>query len=190
MAFNPNNLKLVHTLGSPFADDPPDAEKYYAAIGRVMVLWGRFEQNLEDVISALGFIPRAPRLSNGRPRNFKKKVERLKELCRETPALKHLYVAACAFSSKALLAGQKRHALVHSNWQGFVPNAVEPAMKFANIIWDGDTARPMKRDVPLKELDALLAAIQELNGDAVNFYRVLVQLSARAPGGDLRALQD
>ena len=32
MAFNPNNLVKVFQDGNPFADNPPDAEAYYAAI--------------------------------------------------------------------------------------------------------------------------------------------------------------
>src|SRR6185369_16626367 len=102
-------------------------------------------------ILRMGLIPKAPKPKGGRPRNFRKKVKRLKELCRDMPRLKHLHQTAREFSPKVLLAGQKRHALVHSNWQSFVLGAAEPTVRFANVIWDGDDATPMKRDVPLSE---------------------------------------
>lgn len=42
MAFDPNNLVKVFEAGNPFRTDPPDAESYYAAIGRIAVMrWSR-----------------------------------------------------------------------------------------------------------------------------------------------------
>ncbi|MCH8212570.1 MAG: hypothetical protein IIC54_00705 [Proteobacteria bacterium] len=182
MAFDPNSMFLVHTTGSPFADEPPDSDAYYAAIGRLMVLWGRFEQNLENVVQDMSSTPGAPKPPSGRPRSYKKKVEHLKLYCRDTPCLTPLLEYAREFSSRALLIGPKRHEIVHANWQGFIANAPELTVKFANIRWEGERSKRTKRDIPISELSTLTSQIHTLNGDAMNFMRLTIELSGQQGG--------
>ncbi len=139
MAFNPKNLVKVFEAGDPFRNDPPDAESYYAAIGRIVAIWGRFEQMLEQSISMMSVLSDAPKPNEPPQVSYKRKLGQMKVLCRDTPSLNHIHDAVRTFASTAKILGNKRHELTHANWQGFSKKAPEPTVIFSNISWD--TAR-------------------------------------------------
>ena len=163
MAFNPNNLVKVFQAGNPFADDPPNVEAYYAAIGRIVVLWGRFEQMLEQTISMMGHVPDAVTPQKPMPVAFKSKLGLLKELCRDTPSLNYIHDDARVFASAAAILAPRRNELTHANWQGFSHNASELTVIFTNIQWNETADHYDKKPVPLSMLETLLADIAELN---------------------------
>ena len=166
MAFNPKNLVKVFQAGNPFYDDPPDADAYYAAIGRIVVLWGRFEQMLEQTISMMGQMPDAAIPQKSPPGPFTDKLRRLKELCRDTPSLKYIHDDAREFASAAAILAPRRHGLTHANWQGFNPNATEPTVTFTNIQWNENTGDYYdKQPIPLSDLETLLDDIAQLSAD-------------------------
>ncbi len=184
MAFNPNNLVKVFQAGNPFADDPPNAEAYYAAIGRIVVIWGRFEQMLEQTISMMGHVPDAVTPQKPPPVAFVRKLDRLKELCRDTPSLNCVHDDARAFASAAAILAPRRHGLTHANWQGFNRNASEPTVTFTNIQWSANAGDYDRHPVPLSELDTLLADIVQLNASLFDkvfkeVARILVQESRK-----------
>ena len=183
MAFNPKNLVKVFQRGNPFDDDPPDADAYYAAIGRIVVLWGRFEQLLEQTISMMGRAPDAVS-PKAPPVAFTAKLVRLKELCRDTPSLNHIHEDARVFASAAAILAPKRNGLTHANWQGFNTNVTEPTVTFTNIQWNENAGEYEKQPVPLSDLEKLLADIAQLNTDLFDkvfneTQRVLVRKSRK-----------
>jgi hypothetical protein len=163
MAFEPKNLVKIFEAGNPFRNDPANAAAYYATIGRIAVVWGRFEQSLEQAIWAMSNAPGSPKPRQAPPVSFKRKLERIKLLCRDVPSLRHLHEHAREFSSTAIVLGRKRHDLTHANWQGFTKDAPEPTVAFSNIRWDSEHGTYDKRSIPLSELDALLAEIIKTN---------------------------
>ncbi len=163
MAFNPKNLVKVFQAGNPFADDPSDADAYYAAIGRIVVIWGRFEQMLEQTISMMGHVPDAVTPQKPMPVAFGRKLDRLKELCRDTPSLNYIHDDARVFASTAAILAPRRHGLTHANWQGFSRNASELTVTFTNIQWNENAGGYDKQPVPLSMLVTLLDDIAELN---------------------------
>ncbi|MCH9049563.1 MAG: hypothetical protein IIA72_00515 [Proteobacteria bacterium] len=182
MAFNPNNLVKVFQAGNPFANDPPDANVYYAAIGRIVVLWGRFEQMLEQTISMMGQVPNAVTPQKPPPVAFMRKLDRLKELCRDTPSVNHIHDDARAFASAAAILAPRRHGLTHANWQGFNRNVSEPTVTFTNIQWNANAGGYNRHPIPLSELETLLADIAQLNANLFDkvfneVARVLVRAS-------------
>ncbi len=168
MAFNPKNLVKVFQAGNPFADDPPDADAYYAAIGRIVVIWGRFEQMLEQTTFMMGRVPDAVTPQESPPVAFMRKLDRLKKLCRDTPSLNCIHDDARAFASTAAILAPRRHGLTHANWQGFNRNALEPTVTFTNIKWNANAGDYDRQPVPLSELDALLNDIAQLSADLFN----------------------
>lgn len=184
MAFNPKNLVKVFQAGNPFADDPPDADAYYAAIGRIVVLWGRFEQMLEQTISMMGHVPDAVTPQKRPPVAFVRKLDRLKELCRDTPSLNYIHDDARVFASAAAILAPRRHGLTHANWQGFSRNASELTVTFTNIRWSANAGDYDREPVPLSELDTLLDDIAKLNATLFDkvfngVSRVLLQASRK-----------
>ncbi len=180
MAFNPKNLVKVFQAGNPFADDPSDADAYYAAIGRIVVIWGRFEQMLEQTISMMGRVPDAVIPQEPPPFALTRKLGRLKELCRDTPSLNCIHDDARAFASTAAILAPRRHRLTHANWQGFNRNAAELTVTFTNIQWNANAGDYDKQPVPLSELDILLDDIAQLSADLFDkvfnkVARILVQ---------------
>lgn len=165
MAYDPNNLVKVFEAGDPFKDDPPEAEPYWAAVGRVSVMWGRFEQMLEQIISIISLLPDAPQPPQSPRLAWKRKLDQLKDLCRDTPSANHIHDDARSLVSRAKVLGQKRHAITHSNWQRFISNAPEPTVEFTNIEWDAPGKKYARRPVSLSDLGALLDEIFVLNND-------------------------
>lgn len=182
MAYDPNSLFLAHAVGSPFAKDPPDADTYYAALGRMGVLWGRFEQNLEYVVLIMSKAPGAPKPKEGRPRSYRKKIEHLKRYCKETSRLTPMLDYTLDFAGRAKNVGLKRHELFHANWQGFVKGAAEPTVKFANIRWEGERSQRSKRDIPLSELKALADQTHALNAQIIHMLTWYADLTASLRG--------
>ena len=168
MAFNPKNLVKVFQHGNPFADDPPDADTYYAAIGRIVVMWGRFEQMLEQTISMMGHVPDAVTPQKPPPIAFGRKLDRLKKLCRDTPSLNCVHDDARVFASAAAILAPRRHGLTHANWQGFSRNTSEPTVTFTNIQWNANAGDYDKQPISLSELDTLLADIAQLSANLFN----------------------
>ncbi len=184
MAFNPKNLVKVFQAGNPFADDPSDADAYYAAIGRIVVIWGRFEQMLEQTISMMGRMPDAVTPQKPPPVPFMQKLDRLKKLCRDTPSLNCVHDDARAFASAAAILAPRRHGLTHANWQGFNRNASEPTVMFTNIKWGASEGDYDRQPVPLSELDTLLTDIVQLSANLFNkvfneVAHILVQASRK-----------
>lgn len=184
MAFNPKNLVKVFQAGNPFADDPPDADTYYAAIGRIVVIWGRFEQMLEQTISMMGRVPDAVTPQESPPVAFKQKLDRLKKLCRDTPSLNCVHDDARAFASTAAILAPRRHGLTHANWQGFNRNAPELTVTFTNIQWNATAGDYEKEPVSLSDLDTLLDDIAQLSENLFDkvfneVAHVLVQASRK-----------
>lgn len=173
---NPAALIKAFNFGDPFEEDPADAEVYYATLGRVFVMWGRFEQSLEQLIAHLGNLLDAPKLPPAPPRPLTGKLNAISKLFRNTPSLGPLIPEALEIVKRAEDAAEARNRLIHANWQGFDHDASELTMTFAKLEWDGLNSNPEKRDVSLSELESLARETHSLSAAV---FRLMVNGSIR-----------
>lgn len=107
----------------PFADDPDGAEAFYAATGRLLMMWGRFENHLDHVLLQIANLPEAQALAGLNPREMPvamgRKATMWKLAFRTVPALASWRDEALQFMADAMDDARSRAVVVHSNWQGF-----------------------------------------------------------------------
>jgi hypothetical protein len=110
---------ILRSRTEPFKDDPPFADDFYNAIGRVVLMWGRLEQSLDNlVVSALTI---ASRTAPARPFmvSLNRKLTLLRELFSQCPDLQPLQSRADALADRIEAHGNDRHLVVHTNWLHF-----------------------------------------------------------------------
>jgi hypothetical protein len=130
--FRANSVTL-RLQSTPFAGDPEGADAYYAALGRFIVLWGRFELNFDLTIFTLFMLPEArPMITDEMPKTWKLRSAIWRRLFREIERLAPFRVAAAALVVDARKTVQKRNRIYHSGFQAF---AIGPplALKFAHV---------------------------------------------------------
>lgn len=113
---------LKVTLHSqPFMDDPPDAETYFTALGRALVLWGRFESHLDFALVSLTLLPEGkPYKPEQMPVPFTKKAKLWKRIFRDVDRLAPMREQARLLISDAIQAAKDRNILAHGHWNGFL----------------------------------------------------------------------
>jgi hypothetical protein len=118
----PSPEVVTFTLRSgtePFKDDPPYADDFYNSLGRAVLMWGKLEQTIDDlVVTAINIASReAP------AREFQlmlnRKLNLLRELYEQTEDLKPLRPDATALADRVKELGIDRHLVVHTNWFRF-----------------------------------------------------------------------
>lgn len=111
----------VRVRSMPFMDDPQGAEAYYTALGRVLVLWGRFESQLDSLVLILSnFKPCRPFVPRELPISMKRRAELLRDLLKKVPELAPLRDPLLALLPQAMDSAQDRHVITHGHWAGFV----------------------------------------------------------------------
>ncbi len=117
-----------HVRLTPQAD-PPNANPIYTAIGRTIVSWGLFENQLDFGLMSILRTPDAepirPRLVTGEPMPvaFKQKVKLWRKAFRRMPILSNYRESALTIIDNAKQLAARRDAIVHSNWNNFRPGA-------------------------------------------------------------------
>jgi hypothetical protein len=121
MAKHPPELVtlIIQAQTTPFQDDPPYADDFYMAVGRVVLLWGKLEQNLDFlVVTAINVEAR-----NSKRRLFKvplgPKLELFRSIYSDCKELRPLKAEAHVLAKAIEDLGEQRHLIVHSNWLGF-----------------------------------------------------------------------
>jgi hypothetical protein len=139
-AFVGSGFAMAKTNVSPvFILTPPDslppepacAHKFYEAIGRFAVAWGGMETHLEALLQiAMNIEAKQPE----RPFqiNLGRKIDALKDICRDCPKLKALESAVRNLSPTLKEWGQDRDFLIHSTLVGFI-DGPKPKMVLRHI---------------------------------------------------------
>lgn len=107
----------------PFDNDPQEAEQYYAALGRAVVLWSRFESQFGTLLDCVCSLPEGQHLRPPRiPTGFTDQTKLLKSIINQVPALAALKAPIEEIVPLATDAAEDRHVIVHGHWNGFVKN--------------------------------------------------------------------
>ncbi|MEO8714934.1 MAG: hypothetical protein ABI369_07970, partial [Acetobacteraceae bacterium] len=110
---------------TPFEGDPPNAARLYAALGRMLVQWGRLEAAFNAILLNILRTPDAAFLM-GRSRTgplLPRALEQRRTLWlrafRDLPHLTGYQQHAGMVDSRLADLGEERNLLIHAFWQNF-----------------------------------------------------------------------
>lgn len=121
MSENPEDKFIVHfTLHrEQFTNDPPYAPLFYDALGRVVVVWGRYEHlltaHLRAALNLAAFFGIKGEIRN----SLKAKVQLIQEIYAKLGLLAEEAPAITRITDEAKELGNDRHLLIHSQVDGF-----------------------------------------------------------------------
>lgn len=110
---------FIITPPDNLSKEPAYAHKFYEAIGRFVVKWGSMETHLEALLRMAINIEGRSEPERTFQINLGRKIDLLKDICRDCPALKHFEAAIRGMSATIKEWGQDRDFLVHSILIGF-----------------------------------------------------------------------
>jgi hypothetical protein len=182
MTTNPEVFLRIPAHNTPNYSDPPDANRFYAALGMLSVAWGRLEGHASgNVLTIMTLL--------GRPQNravlfpWDARIKVWNEGFFSLPNLKPHHERAIAFMLSVKTAAEDRNFATHAIWQEFESNAVEPTMTARWLREKKKSPGSIEvevddRRITLSMVNAALAECNRLNLDMVEFTKLI---SAQRP---------
>jgi hypothetical protein len=171
----------------PFAEDPRMAAVYYAAVGRLLMLWGRLERHVDTLLLLAASLPEAAslreRMPDAVPVSMKLKAATWRRAFAGIERLAPWRDEAETLISDILTAHGDRVAVVHSSWQGFVSE--DPlTVEMTHHKHGRDRIHRSTYRVTLPDLIQMQSNAHTLNKRLLPVARALVdlRLASQAPG--------
>jgi hypothetical protein len=153
----------INVVSEPFEDDPPFAADFYEALGKMTLLWGRAEHNLDRLILIAIQIAAKHGTRHQLPVSLEKKLDLLRRLYSDVPELKGLKNNVYSLATAIGDVHQNRSAMTHSNWDGFSEGPPK-AMIFFNISHrKGRTIRAGEFRLTLARINKTLRGLNHVN---------------------------
>lgn len=121
----PGKINLTFNLVSdPFRGEPVDADRFYAAAGRFLMVWGRIEGNLDIMLGHIANLPdwQAPKskIEELVPASMKRKADMWKHAFKTISSLQSEQPRSIKFMSELMELNDHRAMLVHGKWMKFI----------------------------------------------------------------------
>lgn len=117
------NSIRISLQSAPFVDDPEGADIYYAALGRALTLWARFEAQFDCLILLMCMLPETATIRpNPMPVPLRQKLTLFKKFLKNVPLFDGIRSEGLKLVPDILDSASDRHILVHGHWYGFVEN--------------------------------------------------------------------
>jgi len=84
---NPSEVLKLPIHSAPFGKDPPYAWSFYEALGRMLILWGRFEHFFDLYLRALIQVALERGIEEEMQISFKRRATLFKRLVRDIPEI-------------------------------------------------------------------------------------------------------
>jgi hypothetical protein len=119
----PSLLRISPQM-TPSQDDPPDADKFYCALGVANVAWGRLEgQFLTCLMLIIQIANDKHHIGTKLPMKFKPQADLWKDAFERIPSLKPFKKAAAAFFAEFDDLSDDRDLMAHALWETFMPHS-------------------------------------------------------------------
>jgi hypothetical protein len=131
---------LVVEIGiqpSPFVADPPYAPAFYEALGRVIVIWGRLEQNLTLFLQEALNIARLQGIDEQMQVSLTGKTNLIKKIFGRCSVLADRRDDVATLMNDIVTASDDRNLLIHSSVSGFI-DGDPPRLLLQNIKYKND----------------------------------------------------
>ncbi len=117
---DPKVIAAIQERTMPFVNDPTYAPTLYGAMGRMILLWGRLEKSLDDLLIA-GII--ISKNSSGESHNMyvslARKLTLLVQIFHKSKQLKPLHARAVSLVNDIRKNSGDRNLIIHAGWRGF-----------------------------------------------------------------------
>lgn len=113
---------------TPHDSDPANANELYAALGMLIVAWGRFEGHFNGALIQILSLPEAANIAEALPISWKRRAKLWRTAFRTLSSLQSMQGAAEAYIERVMLEIQSRHVVSHAIWDAFVADAPEPTI--------------------------------------------------------------
>jgi hypothetical protein len=123
---SPPILLRITAHNTPHQSDPPNADEFYAAVGRFTVAWGRFEGHFTAAMLQILSLPEAVHLTRAVPISWKKRAKLWRDAFNGVDSLRPLQARALGFIQRVMSEIEDRHLGAHAIWDEFVASAPEP----------------------------------------------------------------
>lgn len=176
----------------PFEGDPPDAVHIYAALGRMLVQWGRLEAIFNSVLLNILRMPEAAFLI-GRsltapllPRPLEQRRNLWTRAFRDMPLLNVYGMHAGIVDSRLADLGDERNLLIHAFWQNFSEQDGAVSLGFINFRGRDATSVSLEYGAAgVTEIDDLTSRIFAVNEPLAIIVRYLESVSPPPSGAAL-----
>jgi hypothetical protein len=151
---------------APFLGDPENADAFYAAAGRFLMLWGRFETALDSTLQSIFLMEEGKpylTVSGGRfPGEMRRKAAVWRAAFKGMAALEPWRAEALKIMTTATALHRNRSVLVHSVWAGF--EGGEPlTVRMVLQRYKGDRVMLWEHKVKLADLLGSIEICDRLN---------------------------
>jgi hypothetical protein len=160
----------------PFLGDPPHAKDFYEAMGRLIVVWGRFEHQLETCLRVLIDVAKGYGIEQEMYVSFDRKAKIFQDLYRDVPPLSDQHGAAKSLMSDADSVGKQRNHFIHSNVNGW-GDADPPFIKLRNYQYRKKVLYGLDIEAELSDINDLAAKADALNTDLASLTNRLIRLA-------------
>jgi hypothetical protein len=125
---SPPTLLRITAHATPHHSDPPDADEFYAMLGKFTVAWSRFEGHFSGALLQILAMPEAALLAQALPLSWKQRAKLWRGAFNTISSLHPKQRNALDFIKVVMDEVQSRHIGVHAIWDEFVPDAQEPTI--------------------------------------------------------------
>jgi hypothetical protein len=186
---SPPILLRITAHNTPHQSDPPNADEFYAAVGRFTVAWGRFEGHFTAAMLQILSLPEAVHLTRAVPISWKKRAKLWRDAFNGVDSLRPLQARALGFIQRVMSEIEDRHLGAHAIWDEFVASAPEPTIRARMISprrGGPSIIDVIDYEVELWRLKLALVVANNLNIELLEFTNFLSSL--RPPPSDIRTL--
>lgn len=113
-------LLPIYDQATPSSDDPPDADKFYLALGVAIIAWGRLEGNFVACLMMVIQAAKDKLIATKLPTKWDRQAIIWKDAFARIPSLKSHEKDAAAFFTEFEDLYKDRNLMIHALWERFL----------------------------------------------------------------------
>jgi hypothetical protein len=177
-------LLRIYSQQTPSPDDPPDADKFYLALGISLVAWGRLEGLFLACLMMVINISEDKRIGEKLPMRLERQAIIWKDAFARIPSLKpHEKDASAFFAEFEELYLFDRNLMIHALWERFLPHlplAIE-VMKIKAVSGASNEIESRRTTISIDELAKFTTKANGLNSALKALGNALSALQGSPP---------
>lgn len=180
MILKPRLLPISPQM-TPSQNDPPDADKFYWALGVANVAWGRLEGQFLACLMLIIQIANDKHIGTKLPMKFKPQADLWKDAFERIQAMKPFKRAATAFFAEFDDLSDRRNLMVHALWETFKPHSPLAIKVLKMKAVKGALVETLRTSISIIDLEQFTAKANSLILDLTKILDALSRLHGPPP---------
>jgi hypothetical protein len=147
--------RIIRETTMPFVNDPPYAIDFYNAMGRMVLVWGRLEHSLDDLVTFAFVTSIARGGSHKMETALGRRLELLKSIYYNCELLKPLHEQVVILTARVQENANHRNLILHSSWKGF-QDGDPPTLKMHNVKHRQGSVTASDFEAPIFKLEQMI----------------------------------